>query len=170
MNPGLLNLYITLVLAGLLLIGVEIYIPEGVIGLLGGLCLLAAAVIGFFVFPSPWGLLSAVAIVLLSVLAMAAWAFWVPRTRAGRRLTLERDGRDFRLDAPGADLEGREGEAQSTLRPAGVALIDGRRCDVVAEEGTWIEAGARIRVTAVRGTRVIVRPVESAGEAGQKDD
>jgi len=42
------------------------------------------------------------------------------------------------------------------LRPSGMAVIDGKRLDVVAESG-MIAAGSAIKVIAVEGTRVIVR-------------
>ena len=58
-----------------------------------------------------------------------------------------------------ADLVGKDGVTQSQLRPVGVALIDGRRVDVVTEGGV-VDPGARIRVVAVEGNRVVVRRVK----------
>ena len=43
------------------------------------------------------------------------------------------------------------------LRPAGRALLDGRHHDVVAE-GSFVPQGVRVRVVAVRGNVVVVRP------------
>jgi membrane-bound serine protease (ClpP class) len=45
------------------------------------------------------------------------------------------------------------------LRPAGVALVNGRRVDVVTEGGL-IAAGARVKVVAIEGNRVVVRRVQ----------
>jgi membrane-bound serine protease (ClpP class) len=50
-----------------------------------------------------------------------------------------------------------KGTALSTLRPAGKALIEGNRADVIAEEGTWIEQNAAIEVIKVSGNRIYVR-------------
>lgn len=149
--------YVILLLAGLLLIGVEIFVPGGIIGALGALSLIAAMFIGFKAFAPPGGLISALAIILLTGLGTALWIRFFPRTSAGRHLTLSQDGRDFKSAPPELkDWVGREGVAHSTLRPGGIALIDGRRVDVIAE-GRWIESGRRIRVLNVEGTRVIVR-------------
>ncbi len=52
-------------------------------------------------------------------------------------------------------LVGREGSAQTTLRPAGRALIDGQVFDVVSA-GDFIPAGTPIRVLEVNGSRVVV--------------
>ena len=52
-------------------------------------------------------------------------------------------------------LVGREGSAQTTLRPAGRALIDGQVFDVVSA-GDFIPAGTPVRVLEVNGSRVVV--------------
>jgi membrane-bound serine protease (ClpP class) len=50
---------------------------------------------------------------------------------------------------------GAQGEVLATLRPSGVARLDGRRVDVVSR-GEMIEAGARVRVIELLGNRVVV--------------
>jgi len=52
-------------------------------------------------------------------------------------------------------LVGREGVVESTLRPAGMARIDGRRVDVISR-GERIDAGELVRVVEVEGNRVVV--------------
>lgn len=54
---------------------------------------------------------------------------------------------------------GREGEVLTTLRPAGTAVFDGERLDVVSESD-FIPAGTRVRITRVEGNRILVRPVD----------
>ncbi|MEI7811373.1 MAG: NfeD family protein [Ignavibacteria bacterium] len=54
------------------------------------------------------------------------------------------------------DLNGKTGLALSVLRPAGVAVFNDRRIDVVSEGG-YIEQGKEITVINVIGSRVIVR-------------
>lgn len=53
---------------------------------------------------------------------------------------------------------GEEGEAFGDLRPSGVALLNGRKVDVVAQ-GQYVEQGARIVVIEVAGNRCVVREV-----------
>ena len=57
---------------------------------------------------------------------------------------------------------GADGEAATALRPAGIALIAGKRYDVLAEGGEWIPAGAAIRVSAVRDGNLLVRNASEA--------
>ncbi len=55
-----------------------------------------------------------------------------------------------------AALAGQSGQALTPLRPAGVALIDGQRVDVVTD-GEFIESDTEVEVVAVEGSRVVVR-------------
>lgn len=61
--------------------------------------------------------------------------------------------------APLKELEqllGQQGIAATPLRPAGAALIEGKRIDVVTE-GEFITPGTTILVVKVEGTRVVVK-------------
>jgi membrane-bound serine protease (ClpP class) len=154
--------YVILVVAGVLLVGVEIYIPGAVVGVIGALALVGAAVVGFVAFPPPWGLFSALGILVMCGAGLVFWIRYFPRTTAGRRLTLEHDGREFRQQVPELQsLVGKEGTADSPLRPSGIALIDGARRDVIAD-GQFIPAGTRVKVVAMQGNHMIVRSVADA--------
>ncbi len=59
-------------------------------------------------------------------------------------------------------LVGSIGVAESALRPAGRALIEGKHRDVVAEND-FIEAGLKIRVVTVRGNVITVRATGDQG-------
>ncbi len=54
---------------------------------------------------------------------------------------------------------GRTGTVLTDLRPAGTAMIDNRRVDVVSR-GEYIHKGAAIEVLAVDGNRIVVREVK----------
>lgn len=59
-------------------------------------------------------------------------------------------------------LLGQEGVALTPLRPSGSAEIAGKRVDVVSEGG-FVAQGAIVTVTAVEGTRVVVRQNKTNG-------
>ena len=163
----MVELFAILIIAGLFLIGAEIFLPGGVIGFIGGLCLLAAIVVGFVAFGLQGGLLIALLIVILSGVCLVVWVKYFPKTRMGKSLTLSDDGKTFKSASPEfMDLLNKEGVALSILRPAGIAAIDGKRVDVIAD-GSWIESGKPIKVTRVEGVRILVRETVSA--AGAKD-
>ena len=63
----------------------------------------------------------------------------------------------FQAAAPElAALAGQSGRSLSPLRPAGVALINGQRVDVVTN-GEFIEPETEVQVVAVEGSRVVVQ-------------
>ena len=152
------GLFFILLATGLLLIGAEIFLPGGLAGVLGGLSLLGAAVVAFGAFGVQVGLLAALGILVLSAICLAVWIVFFPRTRMGRKLTLESDGKDFKAtpEAEARQWEGRTGQTITDLRPAGIARIGGQRVDVVTESD-WIPANTPIVILRAEGNRIIVR-------------
>ena len=156
---GALELYLILLLAGLVLLAVEIFVPGGVIGGFGAVAILGALVTGFFAFGTQGGLVSALCILVFGTIALMLWMRVFPGTAVGRQISLPADGKLNKAATDEAKaLLGKEGVAHSELRPAGIALIDGRRVDVVAD-ASYIQRGARIVVAEVEGNRIVVRPV-----------
>jgi len=160
-----LTVFVILLLGGLFLIGAEIYVPGGVLGLIGAAALTAAVIIGFLIFPPQTAFLVAVGIIILLGICIFLWIRYFPRTTVGRSLTLARDGRNFHAQRQDLNrLTGKAGTALTSLRPAGVAMIEGRRYDVVAQ-GAWVDKGVKVKVINVSGNRVMVRPI-----APEKED
>jgi membrane-bound ClpP family serine protease len=65
-------------------------------------------------------------------------------------------------------LKGVRGTTVTPLRPAGIALIGGRRVDVVTE-GDFIPAGALVEVVLDEAYRRVVQAIESPDEAESAD-
>jgi membrane-bound ClpP family serine protease len=154
--------YAALLVGGLLLIVAEIFIPGGIAGVFGGLALLAAMGLGLAIFPHPWGFLSAIGIVVFGGIFLLLWVQYFPRTRVGRRIALQADGAAQKSSLPPSpELLGAVGESLTALRPGGIALIQNRRYDVLAEGGEWIPAGAAIRVDQIRNGNLVVAETTS---------
>lgn len=168
---------ILLVGLGIILLAVEILVLPGfgiagVVGLgliLGGLGL---SIVGA---GATWEMVGRavgrVAVAFLLAIAAAVVLLRVlPRLPFGRQLVLatELPARQGYASAPEGDRRwlGKRGMTASTLRPAGIAIIDGERVDVVSE-GEFIDGGQPIAVIRVGGNRVVVRPVEPAGRDPQ---
>lgn len=153
-----MNWYFSLLVCGLFLVGVEIFIPGGIVGVAGAAALIGAAVMGFMIFP-PWlGWLSLFFILVLTTLAAFVWMKYFPKSPIGKALSLNQNitKRD-QEDSPWRS--GMKGAALSILRPAGKAIIEDRRADVIAD-GTWIEQGAAIEIVKVEGNRIYVREIK----------
>jgi len=160
MENGMGNMTAMFVLlaAGILLVGAEIFVPGTVVGTMGVLCLIGAAWVAFSI-GTTLGTYVSVGIVLLLAVTMVLWIKFFPRSSIGRKMTLNQDGQTFKAAEPKEALIGKTGVAQTDLRPAGYALIDGKRIDVVTEGGL-MPKGTPLRVAEVEGNRVIVRKVE----------
>ena len=159
MNAGTI---ISLVVAGFLLVFFEVFIPGGILGLIGGIIVMAAIVCAYIFEGPTWG----TALLLISSIAgLVGFWLWIkffPKTPVGRRLILNSDARDWHgsdSDGTRKDLAGKEGLAHTTLRPAGTAMIDGMRVDVVTR-GEMIAAKTPIKVIKVEGNRVVVTTTE----------
>jgi membrane-bound serine protease (ClpP class) len=172
-------LEVILFLVGVLLIIVEIFVLPGfgVPGFLGLGCMLAG--IGLAAIPdngtlpaSPgYFLLPMARDFLLGTIAGLFLVFLIarnlPRLPYFNRLALAGPGpqaRTFTAPERPHELVDATGVAESTLRPAGRARIDGKRYDVVAQ-GAWVEAGTPIRVVSVRGNVINVRRADEQTEA-----
>ncbi len=161
------SLFFVLLIAGLLMICLEIFLPGGVIGVLGGISLLGAIAIGFSAFGVATGTYVMIGIVLLLCVSVVLWIKYFPRTIIGKSMTLAKDGSDFKAsDDHYRYLVGKEGESVTDLRPAGIVLIEGAKYDVVSE-GSLVDKGSRVKVIKASGSRIVVRQArdEKGGEA-----
>lgn len=137
---------------GLIILFLEVFVPSG--GILGliSLGLSGFGIYGLFQGGHP-------------LLAVGAIVGVAGLTILGLRFSFKRLGfKAVLLQAPPSpetlvaqSLVGKSGVAQTTLRPAGVAVIEGHRVDVVSK-GQYIEAGTAVRVSEYAENRLVVVP------------
>lgn len=150
-----LTLYLTLLLVGFVLIGFEIFIPGGILGIFGAIAWTVAAVIGWRNFSDPWNTISALGLLVFGIFTFVIWIRYFPKSRVGKSLSLQVNQADYKSHKAEGVAVGATGEAVSTLRPSGIASFDGVRVDVVAD-GEWIEAGQPVKVSSTSGGHVSV--------------
>ena len=146
---------IVLVVVGFLMIAAEVFVPGLVLGTLGGLCLVGSVALCYAAYGP---LLGTVAFAALAAFGIAGFFLWLklfPHTPIGKKMMLHRS-LNSRNSLKIPDLTGATGEAVTPLRPAGTAVINGRRMDVVAESGL-IESGRKISFVSQEGIRIFVR-------------
>lgn len=159
---GLTGPYV-IVLAVLGLAGIlwELHVVpgHGAPGVIGGVVLLVSVLLAF---GTPMIVIAlqtvATAIVLTIVLFLLATRIFPENAWIAKLTFAGAQGADYVTSADFRALLGRSGVAASYLRPAGVALIDGQRVDVLTQ-GEFIPEGTPIRVTRVEGARIFVEPV-----------
>lgn len=149
---------VALYIAGCVLAMAEIYLPGGVLGLLGGAAFVTAAVLVFKNWSVPAGILFVCLEVLGALASLVIGMKFFPSTRTGRRLVLGSAVRSQEGETL-ESLVGREGIALTVLRPTGTAEIDGRRYSVVTD-GVFLEKGTRVVVVEADSNRLVVRAAE----------
>jgi membrane-bound serine protease (ClpP class) len=156
MNDSLF-LPIILQLVGVVVIIAEIILPSG-----GILSIVALGVFGYSLFiifneiSMTIGFSFVAAdLILIPVLVIVGLKL-LARSPVTLRKTLSRkEG----VSSQSSELEsyvGTQGNAVTDLRPAGIAVINGKRVDVVTR-GEYLEKDSAIIVTAVTGNQIIVR-------------
>lgn len=156
MNDSFL-LLIILQLVGVVVIIAEIILPSG-----GILSIVALSVFGYSLYIAFSEISKTVGfafvaadLVLIPVLVIVGLKL-LARSPVTLRKTLSRkEG----VSSQSSELEsyvGTQGNAVTDLRPAGIAVINGKRVDVVTR-GEYLEKDSAIIVTAVTGNQIIVR-------------
>lgn len=147
---------------GLLLVFIELLILPGfgAAGLPGSLLVLIGIGIAWWKFGFKTALTyTGGTLVLVIPLAIIALSL-IRRTRVGKAFILSTtQNRDagFQATRSGlANLVGKSGKTLTPLRPAGAALINGQRVDIVTQ-GEFVDAETEIEVILVEGNRVVVR-------------
>ncbi|MBB6175251.1 MULTISPECIES: NfeD family protein [Anoxybacillus] len=143
---------------GLILLVIELFVPGGVIGLLG----LGTLVWSLFLAAkhSPFITVS-LAVAVVSALMMGLWLSRVSKKKMMlfEKIVLtdeQRNEKGYVSHEARVDLIGKRGVSLTVLRPAGTALIDEERVDVVTE-GEYIERNRPIEVVYVDGLKIVVR-------------
>ncbi|ABO50999.1 protein of unknown function DUF107 [Desulforamulus reducens MI-1] len=100
---------------------------------------------------------------LVTLLVLVGGVWLATKFNFWRRVTLSnRQNKEEGYLAPDRQMEkllGLEGVAATPLRPAGSALIEGMKVDVVTE-GEFVAPGTHVLVIKVEGTRVVVKTVD----------
>ena len=149
-----MELTVTLLVVGAILLLLETILPGGVAGIVGGCCLIAGVILSYVNLGAAVGTWILAGTVVGVIAGFVVWARVFPQTRFGRAFISQSVTGEIHAEKP--ELLHQTGTAFTQLRPSGTALINGQRVDVVTE-GTLIEKGTPIKVVAIEGMRVVVR-------------
>lgn len=147
---------ILLLIAGFILVGVEVVVPgfglpgiSGIACLIGGIVLTAKTV--------EQGLTITVIVIALLAVMLTVILLILKRVRPPFVLQDELKAEQGYLNA--SDLEylvGKEGVAATDLKPAGKCDIEGVEFDVRAE-GTYVKKGTRVRINRIHENTIMVK-------------
>lgn len=150
-----MTLIIGLVITAFVLFFFEIFVPGGVLAVLGGIMLLAASVVTYNEFGLAW----AVTLLCLGLIGAVIMFFleirFISHTRFGKQLSLK-STISTRLN-PVADenLVGQDGTTLTILAPSGRVGINGKPYTASARSG-FLEKGVPVRVIRAETFKLIV--------------
>ena len=151
-----MGLVVTLLLVGFALLLLETVVPGIVLGIIGVGCLIAGVVIAYVRFGLNTGNIALTIVATGLVAGTCLWIKYFPGSAVARVFVSK--GQIGVVGAEKPELLHQTGSAITDLRPSGTAFIQGRRVDVVSE-GSFVQKGAPVKVVAIEGLRVVVRPV-----------
>lgn len=144
------------------LLGIVIILAEFIVPSMG---LLTAAAVGAFSYSiylifQAFGAKVTGAFICFDI-ALIPFLIWagvrlVAKSPLALKSELSRGKGNVSQDLSLIELVGKDGIVTSILRPAGKALIEGKRYDVVST-GDYIEKDTPVYVTAVDGNRIVVK-------------
>ncbi|WP_439647398.1 NfeD family protein [Aquibacillus saliphilus] len=152
---------VILLVLGLIAIVAEIFVPGGILGIVG-----IGAVIGSLLLSGNdiGQMAMSVGIALLLSIIVSAILFRRIGLNKGifRHLILQDSTsteKGYVSSVNRLDLIGLEGKSVTPLRPAGTAIFDEERLDVVSE-GSFIQANVELKIVKTEGSRIVVREIK----------
>ncbi|MCR5823564.1 MAG: hypothetical protein K6G60_03940 [Lachnospiraceae bacterium] len=149
---------IVVLVIGIILIGVEFYMPGfGVPGLLGVIC--AAA--GVFLTGrtvSERITVGVIAIVVVAVmLVISIIVFNSKKVKSPIKLDTDLQGKDLFIEAKDMEyLVGQKGIALTDLRPSGKGEFNGIKLDILSP-GEFIKKGSALEISEIKNNSIVVR-------------
>jgi membrane-bound serine protease (ClpP class) len=153
-----MNIILTLIAAGFILLFAEIFLPGLIAGSIGVLLLLAAVLVTGLQFGVTAALTLFGALSILGLFGFVIWMRFFPSSSYGKRLSLHGSSGEASTTDTRLTLVNQIGQTTTPLRPSGTALFQQQYHDVISE-GTPIDVGQSVKVVKVEGSRIVVRKV-----------
>jgi membrane-bound ClpP family serine protease len=151
--------YLFLIL-GLLLILLEFYLPGAVMGISGGILVVASIVLFAMQSTSLWWVLLYVIGVIVAIIFLVKFALWKIRTaKPDRSIYLESDQTGYQASGFDASLVGKKGIVVTDLKPGGHILIEGKRLQALSQSG-YLTKGTEVLVLGGQEESLIVKQIK----------
>jgi membrane-bound ClpP family serine protease len=155
-----MTLPILLVIAGLLLIYFEFFLPGGIMGIFGAMLMIAGVILLATTGVSPFTLFIFVALSALLLFFTIKFALIrVKKTGSKGTMFLNDDQTGYYASKYNKELVEKEGIASSDLKPSGYIKIEDNIYQAVSKTG-YIEKGSPIKVIGGRGAYLICKQIK----------
>ena len=152
-----LTTIIIMIIAGLLLLLLELIVPGGIVGTIGGI----TTIVGIVLMYNHYGNLYGTIALLVSLIVCAVGLYFFFRDKTWKRLALN-DSIDVKLNKKEMDYftVGMQGETITKCLPSGKARFDDKIVEVhsLAE---LIDSNTPVEITKIEGNKIIVKPINS---------
>ncbi|MBC2606364.1 NfeD family protein [Pelagicoccus albus] len=154
-----MSLLVGLIILGLGLVMLEIFIPGGIVGIFGGLSLIAA--VGFAY--DGYGAEGAIIVFLIGLAGLVACLWFefkvLPKTPAGKKFFLQDKVDGISQNAVGDEsMIGKECSTATAMAPSGYILCEGKKMEAVSCSG-FIEKGAAVKIESFDQFKVTVSKI-----------
>ena len=147
---------ILLFLAGVILIGSEVFLPGGFLGASGGAVLIGGIAVSYSEFGSFIAFNSTIVAITLVVLALFFEFKILPKTPMGKQLFMSGSIKDSTTySKAGDDVVGQTGRTVTALGPTGFVLLGGKKLEAASKSG-FIEKNEEVKVTGKDNFRITV--------------
>lgn len=152
-----MTLILILFAAGIVLLVLEVIVPGGILGVIGGVFMLGGVVAAFIDYGASGGALATLAALFLVGIALYLEFVYLPRSRVAHALSMQGtiSGTSQPPIADRAAVLGREVVAVTALSPTGYVQLDQKRYEAFCRHG-HAAAGERLQVIDVDTFRLIV--------------
>ncbi|SFF53483.1 membrane-bound serine protease (ClpP class) [Halobacillus alkaliphilus] len=161
---------IILLILGIGLVIAEIFLPGGIAGIAGVVSIVASLMLS----SADMGHMAmSIGIALIATIIVSVILFKTMGLERGffRHIILQDSTsaeKGYLSSTSRLELIGMVGETMTPLRPAGTAVFDGERLDVVTEGG-FVGTGQSVKVLKTEGSRIVVRELSSKEKEEEKE-
>lgn len=154
-------LVVTCALLGLILIYFEFFLPGAIMGISGGMLLIASIfVLIFLLKPSPLILIAYISLIIFSVFLAVKVALTTVKRKSEKNIFyLDKNQQGFIASMHQKELYGKVGVAASDLKPAGHIKIGEEYYQAVSKSG-YIKKDEKVLVESGEGARLIVKKID----------
>jgi len=151
---------IILGIIGIICVGIEVFLPGGVLGLIGGVLMLASVYFAYKAYHVLGAVITLTALAALTFIVFKSALKLAPKTGFGKALFLQHTQAGASISNSGIQqLVGKQGMTVSNLRPAGIIMIDHTRYNAVTQ-GDYIEKRTAVKVISGRNNQLLVEKVQ----------
>jgi membrane-bound ClpP family serine protease len=152
-----MTLIILLFSLGILFLVVEVIVPGGILGSIGGLLMFGGCIAAFMHYGTGGGMIAVTVAAALAFIAFFIEFRVLPKTSIGRRAFLDAEIKavSSAFGDEARDLIGKSAQALTMLSPSGYIMVDGKRYEAFCQSGQ-VPAGAALEVTGADNFRLIV--------------